>query len=129
MFKNIKKNLKNQRGVTLVEMLAVIVIIGIVAAVAVPAVMGQIDKARVETDNSNLQVLNDAIDRYYIMEGSYPDANISGTVNAGSVITELKDVTNAGKAYIDADFPTTLQQTGASWSYDTTNHVFSITTS
>ena len=38
MFKNMKKQLKNEKGLTLIELLAVIVILAIVAAIAIPAI-------------------------------------------------------------------------------------------
>jgi type IV pilus assembly protein PilA len=41
----LKKALKNERGLTLVELLAVIVILGIIAAIAVPSVSTLINKS------------------------------------------------------------------------------------
>ncbi|WP_341302039.1 prepilin-type N-terminal cleavage/methylation domain-containing protein [Lysinibacillus sp. FSL H8-0500] len=48
MFKKLlnKKLLKNQKGLTLIELLAVIVILAIVAAIAVPAIGNIINKSR-----------------------------------------------------------------------------------
>jgi type IV pilus assembly protein PilA len=46
MFKALKKKMKDQRGLTLIELLAVIVILGIIAAIAVPAIGGLIDKTK-----------------------------------------------------------------------------------
>ncbi|MBY0222518.1 type II secretion system protein [Sporosarcina aquimarina] len=42
----LQKKLKNEKGLTLVELLAVIVILGIIAAIAVPAIGNIIDNSR-----------------------------------------------------------------------------------
>ncbi len=44
IMKRLKKLLKNQKGFTLVELLAVIVILGIIAAIAIPSIGNIIDK-------------------------------------------------------------------------------------
>jgi type IV pilus assembly protein PilA len=46
MLKKMKKLLKNERGLTLVELLAVIVILGIIAAIAVPSIGGVIKNSK-----------------------------------------------------------------------------------
>lgn len=43
-----KKLVKNQRGLTLIELLAVIVILGIIAAIAIPAVNAIMNKSKDE---------------------------------------------------------------------------------
>lgn len=47
MKKLLQKRLKNENGLTLVELLAVIVILGIVAAIAVPSIGGIINNSKV----------------------------------------------------------------------------------
>ena len=47
---DLKQKARDQRGVTLIEMLAVVVILAILAAVGVPIVLAQIQKARINTD-------------------------------------------------------------------------------
>lgn len=46
MFKHPKKRIKNEKGLTLIELLAVIVILGIIAAIAVPAIGNIINDSR-----------------------------------------------------------------------------------
>ncbi|MBP3038110.1 type II secretion system protein [Bacillaceae bacterium Marseille-Q3522] len=59
--KKLRKYCKNERGLTLVELLAVIVILGIVAAIAVPSIGGIIDKSRDDaTVAEALQIINAA---------------------------------------------------------------------
>jgi type IV pilus assembly protein PilA len=48
MLITLKKRLKNQRGLTLVELLAVIVILGIISAIAVPSIGNIIQKSKVD---------------------------------------------------------------------------------
>lgn len=57
MFKNMKKRIKNEKGLTLIELLAVIVILAIIAAIAIPAIGNIIQNSRdkaVLTEASNL---------------------------------------------------------------------------
>ncbi len=46
MKKLLKKRLKNEKGLTLVELLAVVVILGIVAAIAIPAIGNIIENSK-----------------------------------------------------------------------------------
>ena len=90
MFKKIlnKKLLKNQKGLTLIELLAVIVILAIIAAIAIPAI------GNVISNSKDKQILSDAAGvlagaKIAIADGACGDPS-QATVTCGEDV--LKDV-------------------------------------
>ena len=55
MKKFLQKRLKNEKGLTLVELLAVIVILGIIAAIAIPSIGNIIENSKVNAVKADAQ--------------------------------------------------------------------------
>lgn len=84
MFKKImnKKFVKNEKGLTLVELLAVIVILAIVAAIAVPAIGNVIENSRYKAAKADaITVLNAAniyfTEKHFESDGKTPVTSVT----------------------------------------------------
>ena len=61
MLQLVKKRLKEQKGMTLIELLAVIVILGIISAIAIPSILGLMDNSKKDAHVANArQMINSA---------------------------------------------------------------------
>jgi type IV pilus assembly protein PilA len=76
---------RNQKGLTLIELLAVVVVLGIIAAIAVPSVTGVINKSKIKADLGSYQIIVDAGMRYALAENADDETklNITELVSAG----------------------------------------------
>ena len=69
MLQQMKKRLKNEKGLTLIELLAVIVILAIIAAIAIPAIGNIIDNSRIKAIKSDAVNIINAANLYYTDNG------------------------------------------------------------
>ncbi|PFA64568.1 prepilin-type cleavage/methylation domain-containing protein [Bacillus sp. AFS015802] len=113
MLKKMKKMLKNERGLTLVELLAVIVILGIIAAIAVPSIGNIIEKSRTDAVKAEgIQVLNAA--KLYVSSESVPDDRTLEASDLEDYLEENDDIMESGYTVTVKDDNTlTLSGTGA----------------
>ena len=113
--------MKNKKGFTLVELLAVIAILAILVIMALPAVLRMFEQARVDSFNNELNTIIRTAKQQYLLEGGVAKTwtNAEGSTSkldlTGS--SDLKySVTMEGNGKV-----TSLQATNGSYQYDETN--------
>ena len=94
MFNKIRKMIKNEKGFTLVELLAVIVILGIIVAIAIPAIGNVINKAEDDANDAEIGMIIDAA-RLYEMQYE-PEEGDDGTGGDGKLPVTVQELLNAG---------------------------------
>lgn len=108
------KQLKNQKGFSLIELLVVVVIIAILAAIAVPIYMSYVRKARATEAQSAIAAIRSTYRVYYQTYGTTENYTIDDAMkdaklgNATEKNWEFEIVGNPPKKYIGtttAEFP------------------------
>jgi len=104
------KSLKSQRGLTLIELLAIIVILGIIAAIAVPAISKVVENSRLKSTKSEAMVMLEAAHLYFIetpvkfgrewQTASLPDLVSQGYMESKGYLNTTTYVTNVNPARI-----------------------------
>jgi general secretion pathway protein G len=64
--------MNNQKGFTLIEIMVVVIILAMLAGLVLPRIIGQEEKARVETAKIQIRSLESALDGYKLDNGFYP---------------------------------------------------------
>lgn len=106
MLKLLKKRMKNEKGLTLIEVLAVVVILAIVAMIAIPAIGNLIENNRVKAIKADAVNIISAANLYFTDQGT-------GTFNE-----------TTGGDYLES---TGTIETGWKVEYDTTKKVAKFT--
>ncbi|RKQ18071.1 prepilin-type N-terminal cleavage/methylation domain-containing protein [Ureibacillus endophyticus] len=102
MFKQMNKRLNNQKGLTLIELLAVVVILAIVAAIAVPAIGNIIEDSRIKGMKADIANVINAANLYKVENG-----NLSASITVADLKTagylESSGSVNETTAVLDHD--------------------------
>lgn len=61
----INRRVRKQRGFTLVELLLVVAILAVLGFLAIPRIVDSIQQARLRTDVANIQMIEEAINRFH----------------------------------------------------------------
>ncbi|CAN7584874.1 prepilin-type N-terminal cleavage/methylation domain-containing protein [Paenibacillus sp. LjRoot153] len=85
-----REAMKNEKGLTLIELLAVIVIIAIIAAIAIPSIGSILEKTRINAHRSNAHMAIDAARLYVSNEG----VTLAGT--STTFVLTLTDLNTSG---------------------------------
>jgi len=69
-----KKLRPGSEGFTLIELLIVMMIIGLLASLVGPAMFGKVDSSRVQAAQSQIKMIETALDTYRLDTGRYPES-------------------------------------------------------
>ncbi|MFD0586643.1 prepilin-type N-terminal cleavage/methylation domain-containing protein [Paenibacillus sp. GCM10027627] len=108
---------KNEKGLTLIELLAVLVIVGIIAAIAIPAIGGTISKSKTNADKATVSMIEEVTARYLTDE----EISATTTVKFADLVTDgylkaaVKWQTDANKSFDGVT--ATYSATNGTWTY------------
>lgn len=72
--RTMEKTLKNQAGMTLIEIMVVVAIIGSIAALVTVNVLNYLDESKVETTKIQIRNIEGALDQYKRRHGVFPSS-------------------------------------------------------
>jgi len=82
------------KGFTLVELMIVIIILAVIATVSFSFFRGNSDEAKVSSTLTNLRILSEAIDRYYLDHNATYPGTIGGVTNWSNFVIHMTQTTN-----------------------------------
>lgn len=89
LIRKLLNRIKNQKGVTLIELLAVIVILGIIAAIGIPAIVDSRDEAERATFAANAKTMTETVKQKMLFNEVYAE-----TITADANEFNLMEVVN-----------------------------------
>lgn len=92
MFKKMAQKLKNEKGLTLIELLAVIVILGIIAAIAVPSIGSIIQKSKEDAVKGDAITVLNAAKVYVAANPQTFDSNGNASITSTALAPYVENV-------------------------------------
>ncbi|WKY47117.1 prepilin-type N-terminal cleavage/methylation domain-containing protein [Eubacteriaceae bacterium ES3] len=105
---------RENKGFTLAELMVVLVILGLLASVAVPRFLTVIENSQKKTDETNIRIVESALELYRIEKGEYP----SGVTDFDGLIEVLHD-----EGLIQQESIETANEKEYKFFYDVTEHI------
>jgi len=97
--------LRNEKGFTLIEIIAVLVILGILAAIAIPRYISMMDQSRISAAQAAIAELKARSSNYYASQM----LSGAGATTPGAVLASIQANSNVG-----SDFVLTVRVAGTS---------------
>ena len=97
-------------GFTLIELLVVMAIIATLLTIALPRYFGSVERSKEVTLRQSLNVMRDAIDKYYADTGRYPD-KLEDLVEKRYIrAVPLDPITESTETWVIVPVPSTIAQ-------------------